>query len=128
MAPMLGGKVNERRAASFLADLTPWLWPGEDVRLVVRTNRVNPLIDLVVITDRRVLGVGSFDINERGPKLVVALSDIVSWDVRMTLIDPRRLCLVTAAGEMSFGNLDKADVATVKAALAGQVAQAKLAS
>ena len=117
MAPVLGSKVNSKRIGPVLDALTPWLGDGEEVRLVVRANRVNPLVDLLVVTDRQVLGVGSFDLAERGPKLVVRRSEITSFVVRMTLVDPRRLCVSTRAGEVSFGNLDRNDVTVVQAAL-----------
>jgi hypothetical protein len=117
MAPVLGSKVGAKRGSAVLEALGPWLPAGEDVRLVVRANRVNPLIDLLVVTDQRVLGVGSFDLAERGPKLSVNRSHITAFHVRMTLIDPRRLCVTTADGVVSFGNLDRADVPAVQAAL-----------
>ena len=117
MAPVLGSKVSVKRGSAVLEALEPWLQAGEDVRLVVRANRVNPLIDLLVITDQRVLGVGSFDLAERGPKLSVDRSDISAFHVRMTLIDPRRLCVTTATGVVSFGNLDRPDVPDVQDAL-----------
>lgn len=117
MAPVLGSKVSAKRGSAVLEALGPWLQAGEDVRLVVRANRVNPLIDLLVVTDQRVLGVGSFDLAERGPKLSVQRADVTAFHVRMTLIDPRRLCVTTAGGVVSFGNLDRADVPAVQAAL-----------
>jgi hypothetical protein len=117
MAPVLGSKVSAKRGSAVLEALRSWLQPGEDVRLVVRANRVNPLLDLLVVTDRRVLGVGSFDLAERGPKLAVDRADITAFHVRMTLIDPRRLCVTTSRGTVSFGNLDKADVEAVQHAL-----------
>lgn len=119
MGVVLGSKVNPKRAAAVQAGLTPWLEADEEVRLMVRANRVNPLIDLVVVTDRRVLGVGSFDVAERGPKLQLTLAEVTCWQVRMTLLDPRRLCVTTAAAEVAFGNLDRADVSAVATALAG---------
>lgn len=117
MAPVLGSKVSAKRGSAVLEALETWLQAGEDVRLVVRANRVNPLIDLLVVTDQRVLGVGSFDLAERGPKISVNRVDMTAFHVRMTLIDPRRLCLTTAARVVSFGNLDRADVPAVQAAL-----------
>jgi hypothetical protein len=117
MAPVLGSKVSAKRGLAVLEALEPWLQPGEDARLVVRANRVNPLIDLLVVTDQRVLGVGSFDLAERGPKVSVDRADITAFHVRMTLIDPRRLCVTTPARVVSFGNLDRADVPAVRAAL-----------
>src|SRR5687768_12750530 len=117
MAPVLGSKVSAKRGSAVLEALEPWLETGEDVRLVVRVNRVNPLLDLLVVTDQRVLGVGSFDLAERGPKLIVKRGNVTAFHVRMTLIDPRRLCVSTADGVVSFGNLDRADVPAVQAAL-----------
>lgn len=117
MAPVLGSKVSAKRGSAVLEALEPWLQAGENVRLVVRVNRVNPLLDLLVVTDQRVLGVGSFDLAERGPKLIVKRENVTAFHVRMTLLDPRRLCVTTAAGVVSFGNLDRADVPAVQAAL-----------
>ncbi|MGH8998733.1 MAG: hypothetical protein ACRDY7_05015 [Acidimicrobiia bacterium] len=120
--------MSERQAAAVLERLGCFLADDEEVRLLVRVSRVNPLLDMLAVTSQRLLGIGSFDVAARGPKLVVDASDLVSWDVRTTLVDPRRLRVRTRRGGISFGNLDRADVETVEAALAALAGRAAVGS
>jgi len=67
MAPAYGTKVSHRRAHRKAFKLPASLQPDEEPRLVVRARRLSPVIDLVVVTDARVLG---FCVKPNGPSSV----------------------------------------------------------
>lgn len=123
MAAAYGTKVSDRVAQKLAVSLPAWLQPDELPRLVVRARRLNPVIDLVVVTDSRVLGICLAELDRRGPKLCVARADITGVEVRKKLLEDRQLVVATGAGETLFGNLDSAtDTPTVLAALDAQAA------
>jgi hypothetical protein len=115
--PKFGSRIKDKKRRLLMSGLGDWIVPGEQVRLIVRTNRLRPMLDYVAVTNARVLGIQSTVLPPSGPTLVVQGDAIASLQIRKTILGPNCLVLVKGSEEVMFGNLDKPDVADVVSAV-----------
>ena len=113
-----GTKVAEDKGRRLASALSAGLAPDEDVWLIVRANSVKPMMDHIVVTSARVMGVMSTDATMR--KKQMFSDDFRGESVGMSATAWRMLTLISQDGTMvKFGDLtQKRDVPRVLQVLA----------
>ncbi|WP_404351677.1 hypothetical protein LG324_02980 [Phycicoccus jejuensis] len=108
-----GAKVAEDKGRRLASALSAGLAPGEDVWMIVRANGVKPMLDHIVVTSARVMGVLSTDASMR--KKQIFSDEFQSESVGMSATAWRMLTFVSHAGaSLKFGDLSqKSDVPRV---------------
>jgi hypothetical protein len=79
-----GEKVKDSLVDKVIERLAPHLLPGENIELLIRTNKLSPLLDAIVVTDGRVLALHTGDVLAKGPRIQFPANQ-----VRELLIDKR---------------------------------------
>jgi hypothetical protein len=107
---LIGAKLNDKRIEKVTRKLAPHLLPGESISALVRTNKFKPMLDTVVVTNARVLALGSED--GKGPKVSIAANEIDGVDLAEKRFANPSIAIVTTFGKsVSLGTLigDNAD-------------------
>ena len=113
-----GAKMAEDKGRRLATALSAKLAPGEDVWLIVRANSVNPIVDHIVVTSARVMGVLSTDVTMR--KKQIFSDEFRGESVGMSATAWRMLTFASQDGSsVKFGDLtQKNDVPRVLQVLA----------
>jgi len=117
LTPQLGAAVRERTAAKVVADGSRYLLheDGERILFIGRTNQVKPLIDHIVLTDMRLVGI-LLSHPAESPKVQAWWPQIRSFSVSDKWSSKNRLTVVTHEGmEIHFGAVREADLPWLRA-------------
>ncbi|NRQ32382.1 hypothetical protein HII36_11100 [Nonomuraea sp. NN258] len=117
MNPHLGSKVHQRAHAKAISDAQRYLFSrdGENIVYVGTTNQLKPLIDLVVITNFRLMGVLLSHPHE-SPKIQAWWPQVRSFSFGERWNTLNRLTVVTQDGrQLHFGTIPEQDVPHVHA-------------
>jgi hypothetical protein len=110
----LGAKINEKLVSRWTAGLKPHLYDGEELRLLVKTNKISPSLDGPVVTSARVLAFDSSGLPDKPPKIDVLVSQIAhvrldrflrAVNARLELVTGEGVALGTLIGDRTDGKL-----------------------
>jgi hypothetical protein len=73
---LLGAKIKNEFVEKCIAGVSGQFHEGEHVVAVVKTNKLKPMIDVVIVTNARVMGISSIELASKGPKLVIRAGEI----------------------------------------------------
>ncbi|MFC0863819.1 hypothetical protein ACFHYQ_16060 [Sphaerimonospora cavernae] len=117
MIPQLGSALRERTAVKVVDDGAHYLLheDGEQILFIGKTNQMKPLIDLIVLTNMRLVGIFLSQPAE-SPKVQAWWPQVRSFSFSEKWSSKNRLTLLTHEGaEIPFGTVREADVPYVRA-------------
>ncbi|WP_405393445.1 hypothetical protein [Microbispora hainanensis] len=117
MIPQLGSTLSERTATKVVGDAARYLLheDGEQILFIGKTNQMKPLLDFIVLTNMRLVGVFLSKPAE-SPKVQAWWPQVRSFSFSEKWSSKNRLTLVIHEGEeIPFGTIREADVPAVRA-------------
>jgi len=119
-ALQLGAKIKAKFADKVVEGLSSHLYPGEAVQLIVKTNKLSPMLDAIVVTDGRLLALQSTDVASKGPRVNLRADKISQVTVQEKRFTSATVEVATVEGDVvALGTMigDNADGALVQAAI-----------
>ena len=116
----LGAKVKDKHVESAVSGLRDYLYEGEEPRLIVKLNKVNPFLDFMVVSNARVLAYYKADLGKKEPRISVLANQIAEFKVEdRKLSNPVTEILTKSGDKISFGQLiaSKDDAPLVREAI-----------
>ncbi|MER6831482.1 hypothetical protein ABT352_36210 [Streptosporangium sp. NPDC000563] len=117
LIPQLGSALRERTAAKAIADGARYLLheDSEQVLFIGKTNQMKPLIDLIVLTNMRLVGI-SLSHPAESPKVQAWWPQVRLFSFSEKWSSKNRLTVLTHEGsEIPFGTVREADVPYIRA-------------
>ncbi|MBE1603707.1 hypothetical protein [Actinopolymorpha pittospori] len=108
----IGVKLKPKFVAECLTRLKVHLQPYSIPLLIVRTNKVRPLLDAIVVTNNEVLAIRRLDVLTRGPRVLIPRNEILGVDIKPHFSRPA-LVIHTTSGDKDLGDLNEADAHVV---------------
>ena len=110
--PRFGSTVKGKFASKCLSGLQPHLQLMESPILLVKTEKLRPLLDAIVVTNQRVLGLFVSNLADKGPRIQVGAPDLQGAELRKGFYG-LALVVHTLAGEVELGTPKGLDANTL---------------
>jgi hypothetical protein len=106
--------MKDKNGEKWTAALSAHLYPGETIWALARCNSMRPTMDGIAITNARLLGLATFELGMKGPKVQLRVDDIVSFDLAKKATGTY-LKVSTRSGEtVSFGSINDGETDFVR--------------
>ncbi len=106
--------MKDKNGEKWTAALSAHLHPGETIWALARCNSMRPTMDGIAITNARLLGLASFELGVKGPKMQLRVDEILSFDFAKKATGCY-LKVDTRSGEtVSFGSINDGETDFVR--------------
>lgn len=114
MSHQVSPKLKPKTAGKWMSLLAPSLYPGEMVWALAKTSQIRPHLDVLVVTNARVIAFSSTRVADQGPDVEVVADEILHWEIRSKPMTGKTLVIKDNVGELSFGVIAPAELDFVR--------------